>query len=290
MSDSLEPANDAEWTSAVTPSPSPQPSPDGEGGDLEIQALLGFEPAPRKRVVEGAWTPDLQREFIARLAVTGSIGRAAEEMGKTDSGVRKLYRSPGGAGFRAAWHSAVELAKRRKGAATVTDEPAAPGSRPPSLDGRRKHRHFGSLPGAGDGEEGRMVNEYGEWEDEGSLRRRADEARDSISRKLLAARRLYLQEISASAGKRAAFEILTLYPIDWGKAAELEPQDDEPWRRVSMRKPDMLLTAENGWLGDVAHGRDKKAELMRAIDEHRAAEGLPPVDWGESTERNEDDA
>jgi hypothetical protein len=290
MSDSLEPANDAEWTSAVTPSPSPQPSPEGEGGDEEIQALLQFEPAPRKRVVDGAWTPELQREFIARLAVTGSIGRSAEEMGKTDSGVRKLYRSPGGAGFRAAWHSAVELAKRRKGAATVTDEAAVPGSRPPSLDGRRKHRHFGPLPQAGEGEPGQMLNEYGEWEDEGSLRQRADEARDSVSRKLLAARRLYLQEISGSAGKRAAFEILTELPVDWERAKRLEPQPDEPWRRVSMRQPDMLLTAENGWIGDVAGGRDKKAELMRAIDEHRAAEGLPAVKWSESTERNEDDA
>jgi hypothetical protein len=47
-----------------------------------------------------------------------------------------------------------------------------------------------------------------------------------------------------------------------------------------MRQPDMLLTAENGWLGDYAHGEDKKAELRRQIDEHRAEEGLPPVDWG----------
>jgi len=32
------------------------------------------------------------------------------------------------------------------------------------------------------------------------------------------------------------------------------------------------------------HGPDKLAELRRAIDEHRADEGLEPVDWDESAE------
>jgi hypothetical protein len=128
---------------------------------------------------------------------------------------------------------------------------------------------------------GQVLNELGEYEDEGSLRERVEDARDSISKKLTNARRLYLQEISSSPGKRAAFEILTELPIDWEKAARLEAQADEPWRRPNMRQPDMLLTAENGWLGgEFVHGEDKKAELRRAIDEHRAEEGLPPVDCG----------
>ena len=46
-----------------------------------------------------------------------------------------------------------------------------------------------------------------------------------------------------------------------------------------MRKPDMLLTAENGWLGGMVPGPDKMAELRRAIDEHREQEGMEPVDW-----------
>ena len=125
-----------------------------------------------------------------------------------------------------------------------------------------------------------MLNEYGELEDEESLLRRAEEARDSVSNKLLRCRRLYLQEISGSPGKRAAFEILTELPIDWDRAERLEPQPDEPWRNPNMRQPDMLLTAENGWLGDMAHGPDKIAELRKAIDDHRAGEGSPPVDWG----------
>jgi hypothetical protein len=255
-----------------------------EVGDPEVEALLDFEPVLRKRVVEGAWTPELQREFIARLAVTGSPGRATEEMGKDETGVRKLSRSPGAASFRAAWDGAVDLATRRAAERRGTEEAVIPGSRLPSLDNRRKYPHPGLLPHAGEGAasprgEGQVLNEFGEWEDRASLHRRADEARDSVSNKLLRARRLYLQEISDSPGMRAAFEILTELPVDWDKAERLEPQPDEPWAHPNMRKPDMLLTAENGWLGDMAHGPDKIAELRQAIDEHRAEEGLPPVDW-----------
>jgi hypothetical protein len=62
----------------------------------------------------------------------------------------------------------------------------------------------------------------------------------------------------------------------------MEEQADEPWRKPSFREPDMLLTAENGWLGDMVHGEDKRAELRAALDEHRAAEGLEPVEWEEA--------
>ena len=245
--------------------------------DDEILALLEFEPVLRKREVEGAWTPELQREFIARLAVTGSIGRAAEEMGKTETGVRKLYRSPAAASFRAAWHGAVELAKRRKAKGMASGEVVAPGSRPPSLDHRRKHP--GPLPHSGEGEEGQVLNEHGEWEDEASFHRRAEEARDSISMKLRRARRLFLHDISDDPAKRAAFEILTELPVDWDKAAECLPQDDEPWRKPRARNPDMLLTAEAGWLGEFTHGPDKKAELLAKVNAWRAERGLPLVGW-----------
>ncbi len=251
---------------------------DNPENDPEIAALLDFEPCPRKREAEGAWTPELQREFIARLAVTGSPGRASEEMGKTDTGVRKLYRSPEGASFRSAWDRAVELAKRRKAERAGAGDAVIPGSRPPSLDNRRK-RPWGDETGAGP-LAGQVVNEYGEWEDEDSIARRAEEARENICRKLLNARRLYLQEISSSPGKRAAFEILTELPIDWDKAEAGEPQDDEPWARTNQRQPDMILTAESGWsFGEAGYGPDKKAELRKAIDEHRQEKGLPPVDW-----------
>jgi hypothetical protein len=128
--------------------------------------------------------------------------------------------------------------------------------------------------------EGQVLNEFGEWEDEEALERRADEARDSIRRKLLRCRRLYLQEISGCAGKRAAFEILTELPVDWDKAAAGEAQPDEPYNRANQRQPDMILTPESGWaFGELGYGPDRKAEARRAIDAHRAGEGLPAVDW-----------
>lgn len=245
--------------------------------DPEILALLDFEPVPRKIKVPGGWTPETQRAFIARLAVHGSIGKACTEVRKDRGGATKLYNSPDGASFRAAWEGAVELATGRK-AAAMSGGGAIIGD-PSSLDNRRKHLSTGSGQ-ALSGEPGQVLNEYGEWEDEDSYRRRGEEARDSISNKLRRCRRLYLQEISGSPGKRAAFEILTELPIDWEKAERLEPQPDEPWRKPNMRSADMLLTAEAGWFGgEFVHGPDKKAELLREVNAWRAEQGLEPVGW-----------
>jgi len=178
--------------------------------DPEIEALLKFEPAPRKREVEGAWTPELQREFIARLAVTGSPGRASEEMGKTDTGVRKLYRSPEAASFRAAWDKAVELAKRRKAARAVEEQTVAPGSRPPSLDHRRKAAPA-ACPQCG--------REHASAEDEAAAAyaREAEEARERIMKRLDRMRRKDLIEIRDDPAKRQAYEVLH-GPIDWDNA------------------------------------------------------------------------
>lgn len=254
---------------------------DGQGeyenpeDDPEIAALLDFEPVPRKSSPPGAWTPEAQRKFIAWLAVIGSQGKACARIQKDRGGATKLYQSPHAASFRSAWHGAIELHERRRDEKLGNGPPPAP--RPPTVDGRWKDRPSPRpSPAWGEGEE---LNEFGEWEDEESLHRRADEARDNISRKFVMSRRLYLQEISASPGKRAAFEILTELPIDWARAEALEAQPDEPWRKPNLRQPDMLLTAENGWLGDFVHGPDKKAELRRAVDAHRGEEGLEPVDW-----------
>ena len=254
---------------AETPDSNPEDDP-------EIQALLDFEAVPRKRNVDGGWTPELQREFIVRLAMHGSPGRACDEMGKNLTGMTKLYRSPHGASFRASWDAAIEIAKRREAEGAVL-EFVKPGSKPPTIDHRRKWR----VPEAGP-QAGQVMNEYGEWEDEDSLQRRGEEALDSIRDKLLRCRRAYLAQISASAAKRAAFEILTELPVDWDKAAKLEAQPDEPWNRANMRQPDMVLTAESGWmLGEHGYGPDRKAEARKAIDEYRAEDGLPPIEWDE---------
>jgi hypothetical protein len=250
-----------------------------EGGpqtDPEIKALLDFEPVPRAYKRPGSWTAEEQRKFIARLAVHGSPGKASEELGKDRGGARKLYNSPEGASFRAAWDSAVELALDRQAGRT------GPGALPPTLDSRRhKQRLLSSTPFAGPFP-GQVMNERGEWEDQASFRQRGEDAGDRIAAKLLRARRLYLCEISDNAGKRAAFEMLTELPIDWDKAAEMEPQADEPWRTPNMRDPDMILTAESGWLmGEAGYGPDKMAEVRKVLDDYRAKHGMEPIQWGE---------
>ena len=231
--------------------------------DPEILALLDFAPVPRKTAPPGAWTPEAQRAYIARLAMTGSQGKACGAIGKDRGGATKLYNSPEGGSFRAAWHAAIELYQRRQ-EEKLSDGPP-PALQPPTVDGRRKYR----------------PNRWSEREEDPmAAAQDYEETLDSLKMKLLRSRRLYLAEIADCPGKRAAFEILTSRPIDWEKAKRLEQQADEPWKRISQRQPDMVLTAESGWsFGDIGYGEPKMAELRAMIDEHRAENGKPPIDW-----------
>jgi len=241
--------------------------------DPEIAPLLGFDPVVRKVKRPDGWTPELQRELIARLAATGNLQQAVWQMGKHATGAEALYKVASAIGFRLSWDAALIIGRRRNG---LDSQPPFAGP-VPGITRRNSPSPAG----------GRGQGEGGEYEDDESIQRRFAEARGSITDKLLRARRLYLQEICGDAGKRAAFEILTLLPIDWDKAKRLEAQADEPWRVPNMRRPDMLLTAEAGWLGDVAHGPDKKAELRKVIDKLWAELGRPPIEWSESTEGSE---
>jgi hypothetical protein len=261
-----------------TNGPSPDPSLEGRGEeDPEILALLDFQPVPRRVKKLDGWTPALQRLFIAKLAVHGSPGKACDELGKYRSGVDKLAKSKGAESFRAACDGAVELAERRRAEQVAAGHASVAGIKLPFVDNRRKAPSSQPYPARG---EGQILNEFGEWEDEDSLQQRAEAARSSVANKLLRARRLYLQEISGSPGHRAAFEILTELPVDWGRAERLEPQPDEPWRTPNARNPDLLLTAEAGWLGEITQGPDKKAELRKVIDKFWAELGRPPIEWG----------
>ena len=248
--------------------------------DPEITALLEFEPVPRQIVKANGWTPAMQRMFIAWLAWYGSPTKACDELGKARSGVDKLYKAADAAEFRASWDEAIALYERRRIARTISRHGGSGSLRAPTLP--RAHAQNADARPLQDGQ---VLNEYGEPEDEDSYCRRAEDASDSLTGKLLRIRRLYLREISSSPGKRAAFEILTELPIDWDAAERLEPQADEPFRTRNQRKPDMILLAESGWsFGEYGYGPDKQAERRKAIDEHRAAEGLPPVDWDADSE------
>ena len=264
----------------MSDSPDDIPTFEQLAADPEIAPLLEFTPVPRKVKRPDGWTPELQRELIARIAATGTLQQAVSQMGKHATGAENLHKVPSADEFRDSWKAALALGRARNG---LDSAPPFAGEVPGITRRGRPASHAVAGPA-----EGQVLNEFGEWEDAESIARRADEAMDSIRNKLLGARRLYLQEISASPGKRAAFEILTELPIDWDKAAALESQDDEPWHRTNQRQPDMILTAESGWAwGEHGYGPDKKAELRRAIDDHRASEGLPAVDWSESTESSE---
>ncbi len=94
-------------------------------GFADFGDLLEFEPVPRRRRA-GGWTPDVQRAFIATLAVTGSDSQAARAVGKAPFGVDQLKKAKGNAGFLAARERALALA------AEDQDRRLAAGSAPPS--------------------------------------------------------------------------------------------------------------------------------------------------------------
>jgi hypothetical protein len=247
----------------------------GESDFSHLGDLLDFDPVPRKsRRVDG-WNEDRQRAFIAALSATGSKRRAALSIGMQPYGVDQLLKAQGSHSFKAAFARAMAIAEKQ-GAMKIAQGVADAAARSAQLTQPSRLRGLPAPP---------------DPHDQAELMRLADLARDSISKKLLGCRRLYLKEIADSPGKRAAYEILTQHPIDWDKAARMEEQPDEPWRKPNFREPDMLVTAENGWMGDMVHGPDKRAELREAVDKHREEEGLPAVEWdSESTERSDADA
>ena len=269
--------NAPQWPAAPASGSDDVPTFAQLAADPEIAALLDFDPVPRRIAVDGGWSPEKQREFIARLALHGSKNKACIEMAMHATGMTKLQNSPGSKSFRAAWEGAVDLARRRRSEKAAA-ESVAFGSKLPTVDHRRKQRNDGPLPG-------QVMNERGEWEDESSWRRRGEEAGESIAGKLTRIRRIYLADICNCPGKRAAFEILTELPVDWGRAAKFEPQEFEPYRRPNHRQPDMVLTNESGWtFGEIGYGPDRKAEVRKIMDDHRAEQGLEPIDWDESAE------
>jgi hypothetical protein len=81
--------------------------------DPEIAPLLNFDPVVRKVKRPDGWTPELQRELIARIAATGTVQSAVWQMGKHATGAEALYKTPGAAGFRTCWDAAVIIGRRR---------------------------------------------------------------------------------------------------------------------------------------------------------------------------------
>lgn len=72
-----------------------------------------FEAAPRKCNRHDGWTPERQRAFIAALADTGSVTRAAAGVNMSTESAYALRRQPGAEGFRRAWEAALDFGVSR---------------------------------------------------------------------------------------------------------------------------------------------------------------------------------
>jgi hypothetical protein len=75
--------------------------------------MPSFTPVPGRARRDG-WTAERQRAFIAALARTGCVGRAAAEAGMRRESAYRLKRRKGAESFAAAWDSI--LAARPRGA------------------------------------------------------------------------------------------------------------------------------------------------------------------------------
>jgi hypothetical protein len=91
--------------------------PDWAADDPEIAALLTFTPVVRKNIRHDGWTPWHQRGFIAWLAATGNVDKAAQAVGRTQSGAWTVRNSIGAEGFANAWEEALALFHARRRAA-----------------------------------------------------------------------------------------------------------------------------------------------------------------------------
>ncbi len=80
---------------------------EGEPPDPD-DPLLNFTPVPHVAPRRNSITPDLQREFIARLATTGIVKQAARHIGKSLEALYKLRARPGAEEFAAAWDKALD--------------------------------------------------------------------------------------------------------------------------------------------------------------------------------------
>ena len=94
---------------------SPIPSFAELAADPEIAPLLTFTPVTRQINRPNGWTPELQRELIARIAATGTLQQAVWQMGKHSTGAEGLYKKADAVSFRASWDAAIIIGRRRNG-------------------------------------------------------------------------------------------------------------------------------------------------------------------------------
>lgn len=79
----------------------------------ETRDLPDFEPVPRKTNRHDGWTPERQKAFIAALADTGSVRRAARMVNMSQANAYTLRRAAGAESFRRAWDAALDFGLAR---------------------------------------------------------------------------------------------------------------------------------------------------------------------------------
>lgn len=93
---------------------------EGLAGESEFERLAGlgdlldFEPVPRKIARADGWTPEIQRAYVAALAVTGSERQACAVVERAAFGITQLRRSKGNESFFAACEKAMEIYRERE--------------------------------------------------------------------------------------------------------------------------------------------------------------------------------
>jgi hypothetical protein len=75
--------------------------------------LPDFTPVPLTRHRHDGWTPERQRGFIAALAETGVVARAARSVGMSGASAYALRRRPHAESFALAWHIVEDEARDR---------------------------------------------------------------------------------------------------------------------------------------------------------------------------------
>jgi hypothetical protein len=71
------------------------------------RAVPVFKPVPRNARKADGWTVERQQAFIAALAETGSVRRAAEAAGMSYSSAYQLRKARGATSFIKAWDAAI---------------------------------------------------------------------------------------------------------------------------------------------------------------------------------------
>ena len=175
-------------------------------------------------------------------------------------GAQQLRNATGGKAFSEAWDAALDIARDRE-FSRIRGNLTELASETEAANSQAADR-------------GLVTYTCDDEDDDESGHREYLETQANIAEKLLRARRLYLMEICDRPDARAAWELL-VGPTDWDKARRGEPQDNEHLVQgvlPAMREPDMLLTAEAGWLGDFTGGPNKKDALREGVAKLRSTE------------------